>query len=920
MNLSNEDKQENYLNKKRKKDSNDKKVYLYENYENNEILKEEKTFGNLEELSSYLSSLKNPYTIIDGKAVNLDTVKNQHYFFYSKDVNIVYEKEDNTYIYEDYKYYFSEYEETKEERIKIKYPMLLNKLIVAPKFFFDLPIINCPKFYKGIDDYQMGLLLFFVTRKSNIFNLFIRKKSGSTLYIMKQMSRWNEYFIYFDLRKLKNILQINQVDKPEFIKQIKRFIFYSLFNIRAVNYDIKEGFNIIEEYYYYIWKEIYNSLSMNNTNNFIKILFDSYIKLYKDYIHALVLKEEKEYNQKMIFILDHYKDEIDYEYITQTSKKNDATLKFLIKHSLNNKKENEKLFRYLDDDNYKIETTLISKGIEVIKNKIMIGYYEGMYDFDIANFDDVKILKLYKDEILANFGLNNPSYIYKFIDFLKDKNQSEKDHIIFSKFLKIMATEIELDIRNYYNNNLTDEYFFISKYYDAFIEKKGVRDKKKIDFIKNNIPLDYFIIKYAKKSKDILDIIPSCNLVKNIILKKSKNFSSVIYQSDYYNKTDNQEEKEKILQRAVEERIKNEPSLLLNYTEKTLIFEIECIIPSAKIMQSERNNPVEKYYKAKTGTTINLNQDIFFYMSQQEKEDMNNLSKAISQEKDSYQNIILIQKVSNAKNYNMGIIKFINEKSFILILSQITLSQAKNNFEGVNKTLEQDILYITNKIENFLAGYKSAGVYLFYILDLDDNDQLSNELVKTDKQDKKDSKFTEQKSSTSQSKKTINIDKIDFKKGLNKELREKVYLLFFGRKYLNFYTQDGKKIKELAFKNKEIQLLTSDIQHYFLEENIQNMFEKVISIFNIKIGKLYLDNYDYNDIIGNFLILTKLNNTHVTIVINIEDKKLNFLEIKNNVIEQVMIETHYDEKISYFFEIINKKDINPNSMFSKISI
>ena len=40
------------------------------------------------------------------------------------------------------------------------------------------------------------------------------------------------------------------------------------------------------------------------------------------------------------------------------------------------------------------------------------------------------------------------------------------------------------------------------------------------------------------KSRDISDIIPSCNLVKDIIRKKSQNFASIVYQSNYYDTTD----------------------------------------------------------------------------------------------------------------------------------------------------------------------------------------------------------------------------------------------------------------------------------------------------------------------------------------------------------------------------------------------
>ena len=166
-------------------------------------------------------------------------------------------------------------------------------------------------------------------------------------------------------------------------------------------------------------------------------------------------------------------------------------------------------------------------------------------------------------------------------------------------------------------------------------------DKNQIDIVRKNIPLDYFIIKFSKENKDILDIIPSSNVVKKIIEKKSKNFASILYQSKYYEELDNKGEQGNILQKAIEEKLRNEHSLLLNYTEKTLLFELDFLIPSSKNIQFEKKDLVEEYYKAKMNNRnveIKDEQDILSYMTETEKKDMEKLSLLFPKEK--YQNII----------------------------------------------------------------------------------------------------------------------------------------------------------------------------------------------------------------------------------------------------------------------------------------
>ena len=160
---------------------------------------------------------------------------------------------------------------------------------------------------------------------------------------------------------------------------------------------------------------------------------------------------------------------------------------------------------------------------------------------------------------------------------------------------------------------------------------------------------------------------------------------------------------------------------------------------------------------------------------------------------------------------------------------------------------------------------------------------------------------------------------INYKKGLNNLFENKVHLLYYGRKYLKFYTEKGKIIKELSYINQNIRFETSDINHYFLNEYVQKIFNKIIKIFNIEVGKFYLDNYDYADMVGNLLIITKLDSTHITVIININGKKLHSLEVKENKIIQIK-EINYNEKESYFFEIINPNDVSSISLFLPINL
>ena len=927
--MSKENKSKNFLGKKHEinhdKTSDEKQISLYENYGENETVKESKTFKEFDEFDSYLSSLKNPFTVNGDIIMELNSYSSKNYFFKNKELTKIYEKEDFSELYEDYKSYQFLYINAVGKSIKTPNPMPLDKVLTGPKFFFDLPEKNCPKFYRDEEKFPNLFMFLCCGGGYNLFHLYMRKKSGSTLYLMKQMERKHEGFVYFDLRKLNDIF-LAKTNLTEFNKQLKNFIFYSLFNLQSIYNDAKEGFQKIEKCYYYIISKIHLNLTVENAKNFFKILLNSYINLYKEYVHELLLIEKKPEYKMLIFILDHYNNEIEYDFIKEKlENNNDGTLLFLIKHSLNNKKEIDELFQNIDDTNYKpydFDFFKFTKGIELIHNKTIVGFYEEMYTFNINNFESEgpELLKLYKNELIENFGLINPNYFYKFIEYMKDNDTNSKNSNIFKRFLKIISTEIELDIRQFYNNSLEDENFFMSKYYNTNFKKLDKKDKNLIEFLKKNLPLNYFIIKFKSGKKEILEITPSCNLVEKIIERKSKNFASIIYQSKYYEETGNQSEKGNIFQRVIEEKLKNESYILLNYAEKTLIFELEYLIPSAKNVSSEKADPVLNYYDAIKGQKRKnqLDQDINSYITDVEKKDMEKLSEKLTEAE--YDNVILIEKTPNAKNYDLAIIKFTQKNSFVLILFQITVSKEKKKFQGVNQCYEYDISYIVAKIEKYLKGYKSEDVHLIYVLDRDEENDLNNINVQDKKRSKSLKKNEKMPSKNTSKEKTIAESIIDYKNGLNNLFENKVHLLFFGRKYLKFYTEQGKIIKELSYSNQNINFITSDINHYFLDENIQRIFNKIIAIFNIEVGIFYIDSYDYTDVVGNSLIITKIDNTHATVAININGKKLHLLEVNKNHIEEVIYEKGYPIKESYFFEIINPKDVNAITLFSAIDL
>ena len=908
-----EKEEDSFLKRKRKdKDSYEKEVCLCDNYGSNGTIVEKKSFKKLADLDKYLSTLKNPYILLNGAYFNLNTYDSRKLFFQNEEIKNVYQGEDNSDIYEYYKKYYYLYNNSKQS-VSVEYPVSFDKIFLAPDFYLGLTHTNYPKFYHGNDGHLPHLTMFFVPQKYKIFHLYMRRHSGSTMYLMKQMERVHEGFIYIDLRKLNNILVMNQKNSTELFKEIKKFIFFSLFNIQPIFEANEESFGIIEKYFYHILSKINVQLSINSIKDFAETLLDSYIDVYKKFIHpSLLLEEKKEYKQ-FIIIIDHYNYEINYDYINEILKNNNDFLKFIIKHSFSGKKQINEFFQNIEDNSYikDLEYRELANGIEVMKSKTIIAYYEQMYPLNKKNFEDqdLKILQLYKNELLDNFGLINQIYFFKFMDYMKDKDQENKNQNIFSKFIRITSNEIELDIRKFFDNSLETEYFFISNYFSINFTQMNEENKNKLELVKKNLPLDYFIIKFDKESKDILNIIPAFKLVKSILDKKSKNFSSIIYQSKYYDEAKNKGEKGNILQKAIEEKLCNDPSILLNFSEETLIFELEYFIPTSKNLKGGKKDPVLDYYNVNTKKNNANKQDILSFLSEDEKENMKNLSKILDEKKNFYKNIILIQKNEYGKNYDLGLIKFIDNNYFILVIYQITVSRDKDKYFGVNSRFKQDILYIIAKFEYYLKGYKSKGAYLIYVLDINEDNYLN------DINQKKDST----KKSSNEKEKSF-IEDIDYKNGLDELLKKNVFLLYFGRKYLKFLTEEGQIIKEMIFDDEEIKFITSDSYHYFLDEYTKKIFDKIISIFDIEVGKYYIQNYDYEDMIGNFMIMTKISDTLITIVIIINGKKLHSLEANGKTIKEIKGTMDYKPKVSYIFEILNSAQINKVSLFSDISI
>ena len=221
----------NVLGKKRDKVSYEKTIYrIGIGDEVNEKILEEVTIKKKSELSSYLSKLKCPYAFKNGNIIDLSDEIKQSLFFEDEYNVKIYEKDDNINLYEDYKLVYKEFIDSNEQTVMQKYPIPLIRLCIGFKFFFNMPEIYLPQFYRMKCNLHNGVLIFLTTSSYKIFHLFSKKKCGTSTYLMKQMHRNQDYKIYIDLRKLNEILS----SSDNKINNLKKFIFYSLFYISGI--------------------------------------------------------------------------------------------------------------------------------------------------------------------------------------------------------------------------------------------------------------------------------------------------------------------------------------------------------------------------------------------------------------------------------------------------------------------------------------------------------------------------------------------------------------------------------------------------------------------------------------------------------------------------------------------------------------
>ena len=109
MNI-NEEHNYSLLCKKKDKDSDEKPIRLIQFGEDGkEIIKKELKIKSEEELSEYLSSLKNPYAIKEGKIIDLNIDSGKAFFYNDFDLSDIYENIDYLDLLEDYKLLYKDF-------------------------------------------------------------------------------------------------------------------------------------------------------------------------------------------------------------------------------------------------------------------------------------------------------------------------------------------------------------------------------------------------------------------------------------------------------------------------------------------------------------------------------------------------------------------------------------------------------------------------------------------------------------------------------------------------------------------------------------------------------------------------------------------------------------------------------------------
>ena len=836
------------------KRSNEKKIEYIEFDDKGRQKKENKKFKDSEELESFLHTLQSPYALDDGELINLSSSLENMQEIKLRNNFIVYDIKKNQTLIEKYELLFKDFIETEGNDILIKYPYPIEQICFDIEYFFNLNLEKYPSFF-GIETriFHLYLNLLFTSTEKFFLHLFHRPKSGTTMQIFKILNNIVMNIIYIDLRKLSEILNKFSVT------EMKKYIMYSLFWFLKCNNreELNNNYNSLEKFS----EEILLSIITKKTNI---NLFDCV----KSYVNFLKSKEGK-----FILILDHFNNKIaDYEYNSIISEK----IKLIIVQQIKSSNDIELFFRYIENFNryYKKST----KGVEFYKNEKTMAYYYETYPLTEYIFKEFEILALYKDELLQNFNYNTQIYFLEFLEFIKQKKQKEQKEIkekkmeLFVSFLDETKRTIKRNIRKFYNNNMNNEIYFISKFYNYYINKNSNNEDKQekestIELLGKNLPLEYFILVFEakKESKKIIEINTCCKLIDKIISEIAQNFSTIIFQSDYYEKT-NESEKGHIFENAVIDTLQMNPKLFF-FNDDSLFIKFEFIIPS-KEKKEEGIDPVEEFYKNQT--------NIKDYLSNTEINDMENLKKLYNENK-TINNIFILQKKPRAKKYDFFIIKFLNNYKFIIFLCQATIRTDTDKFKFINMAFHKDIFYLVSKIEYFFQGYESLGAQLIYILPLQNNEI-----------------------------------EIKYKHSIDKNLINNVHLLFF-HKNLYFYFEN-KKILENIFINDrnemKFQVLDKEKNNVFYGVDLNNEIEAIKKAYNIRIGNVFIISFDDN-ILGNFLVITK---ELFLIVIN--------SEIKYKISYKNQLEIIFDYDLNYlkgtklyFLEILNPEEVSTIHVF-----
>ena len=137
------------LGKKRDSHSYEKSIRLIKTGEDgNEIIENERKIKSKEQLSEYLSSLKNPFALKEGTIIDLNTDSGKILFYNDLDLTNIYEDKHDLDLLEDYKLLYEDFIKSDEKLVKVNYPISIENFFIAPQFFFDLHLNHLPKLYK----------------------------------------------------------------------------------------------------------------------------------------------------------------------------------------------------------------------------------------------------------------------------------------------------------------------------------------------------------------------------------------------------------------------------------------------------------------------------------------------------------------------------------------------------------------------------------------------------------------------------------------------------------------------------------------------------------------------------------------------------------------------------------------------------